>query len=273
MSYSIQCVHCKAVLKSPTPVPGGKTVKCPKCKQAFTTPAAKSETPQKAPDTDEAKIPEIDDDLVEPDEVPVETSVEEGEPPSKKKKKRDRDDEDDEDDDKPHSRKRRSDPDEDDEEDDREKKSKKKKKKKAGSPLMMILLLVGGGFALLACCGCGIGGGAYFGVVPGVGSIGAPDITGKWSGEVDAGFIKLKHTWEFRRDGTGTHDSLLNVHFRYRQSGNKTTITYTGVGDLKGEGTKVDGRNTVTFTTRREGDTLTLIDDARNQSLTLRKAP
>lgn len=40
MSYSIQCVHCKAVLKSPTPVPAGKKVKCPKCKEVFTTPAA-----------------------------------------------------------------------------------------------------------------------------------------------------------------------------------------------------------------------------------------
>lgn len=39
MSCSIQCVHCQAVLKSPTPVPAGKSVKCPKCKQSFTTPA------------------------------------------------------------------------------------------------------------------------------------------------------------------------------------------------------------------------------------------
>jgi phage FluMu protein Com len=37
--YSVRCVHCQAVLKSPVPVPGGKTIKCPKCKQSFTTPA------------------------------------------------------------------------------------------------------------------------------------------------------------------------------------------------------------------------------------------
>lgn len=42
MSYSIQCVHCQAVLKSSAPVPVGKSVKCPKCQQAFTTPGEES---------------------------------------------------------------------------------------------------------------------------------------------------------------------------------------------------------------------------------------
>jgi hypothetical protein len=37
MSHSIQCPHCQAVLKSPTPVPPGKNVKCPQCKQFFAT--------------------------------------------------------------------------------------------------------------------------------------------------------------------------------------------------------------------------------------------
>jgi predicted Zn finger-like uncharacterized protein len=37
MSYSIQCIHCKAVLKSQMPVPAGKKVKCPRCQQMFTT--------------------------------------------------------------------------------------------------------------------------------------------------------------------------------------------------------------------------------------------
>jgi hypothetical protein len=38
MSHSIQCTHCHATLKSSKPVPAGKQVTCPKCKQAFTTP-------------------------------------------------------------------------------------------------------------------------------------------------------------------------------------------------------------------------------------------
>lgn len=40
MSFSVTCVHCDAVLKSQTPVPAGKNVKCPKCAKMFTTPAA-----------------------------------------------------------------------------------------------------------------------------------------------------------------------------------------------------------------------------------------
>jgi phage FluMu protein Com len=59
MSYTIQCVHCQAVLKSVVPVPAGKKVKCPKCQQMFTTggnaaqPAA-APTPPAAPAQDEA---------------------------------------------------------------------------------------------------------------------------------------------------------------------------------------------------------------------------
>ena len=48
MSYSTNCPHCKAVLKSPTPIPEGKKVKCPKCKQMFTTAA--SPEPPAAPE-------------------------------------------------------------------------------------------------------------------------------------------------------------------------------------------------------------------------------
>jgi len=39
MSYSIQCLHCSAVLTAPAPIPAGKAVKCPKCAKSFTTPA------------------------------------------------------------------------------------------------------------------------------------------------------------------------------------------------------------------------------------------
>jgi phage FluMu protein Com len=146
MSYSIQCVHCQAILKSPTPVPGGKTVKCPKCKQAFVTPEAEAAPPEPPPAPEPApepsapaipnmEIPEVDDelvapddDLVEPDEEEiVETDVEEevGEEedakPKAKKKRKDEDDEEE-----PRSRKKKRRDEEDDE--DEEPRSKKKRK-------------------------------------------------------------------------------------------------------------------------------------------------
>jgi predicted Zn finger-like uncharacterized protein len=49
MSYSIQCIHCKAVLKSQVPVPAGKKVKCPRCQQMFTTAAEAAAAKQPAP--------------------------------------------------------------------------------------------------------------------------------------------------------------------------------------------------------------------------------
>jgi DNA mismatch repair ATPase MutL/phage FluMu protein Com len=166
MSYSIQCVHCQAILKSPTPVPGGKTVKCPKCKQAFVTPeAAPPPEPPPAPEPEPApeppspaipnmEIPEVDDDLVAPDdglvepddEEIVETDVEEeieeeetkpktkkkrkdedDEPRSRKKKRKDEDEDDDEEDEAPRSKKHRKDDDDDEEEDDEPRPKKKRK--------------------------------------------------------------------------------------------------------------------------------------------------
>ena len=67
MNHSIECVHCKAVLKSATPVPAGKKVKCPKCKQVFTTPeAVPAPPPEPAPPAAAAPEPagamnELDD--------------------------------------------------------------------------------------------------------------------------------------------------------------------------------------------------------------------
>ena len=49
MSHSIQCTHCQAVLKSPTAVPAGKKVKCPKCQQVFTTGEAAAPPPAPEP--------------------------------------------------------------------------------------------------------------------------------------------------------------------------------------------------------------------------------
>ena len=66
-SFSVQCVHCQAVLKSPAPVPGGKIVKCPKCKKSFTTPGAGTNKPQTTPVV--AAPPPADDDGEMEDDV------------------------------------------------------------------------------------------------------------------------------------------------------------------------------------------------------------
>jgi hypothetical protein len=55
-NYSISCPHCQAVLKSTTPVPAGKALKCPKCSVSFNapggpgkaSPAVTEETPSPA---------------------------------------------------------------------------------------------------------------------------------------------------------------------------------------------------------------------------------
>ena len=61
MSYSIQCIHCKAVLKSKVPAPAGKKVKCPRCQQMFTTGAASQTLPDSAPPPS-AQTAALDDD-------------------------------------------------------------------------------------------------------------------------------------------------------------------------------------------------------------------
>lgn len=153
----------------------------------------------------------------------------------------------------------------DDDSDDRP--TAKKKKKNAGNSMTRTLLLVGGGAAVLLSCCCTFSIGGYFLFQ----SVSAPDVVGRWEGHVDAGFLKMKHAYEFRGDRTGTEETLVVTHFDYRQSGSNLTITYTGVGNMKAQGIKVNGRSSVTFTVRREGDTLTLIDDAQGVPLTLKK--
>lgn len=376
-SYSIQCSHCQAVLKSPVPVPGGKTVKCPRCKQSFTTPepsktridaktavappapasaaldddaemeaaiaklqgdagvgapppaaapqpaappapapsaadpldddaemaaaiaklqgdgglgappapppAAKSEP---APPIPDMEIPEIDDDLVVPDEegpaaedvaedFHMEVDEDDEAAGKQKKKKRAGDDEDDEAiSDKPAGKRKKGRPDDDnnddededrraknkkrradeDDDDDDEPRTKKKKKKKAGSPMLLIGLIGGGLFALLLCCGLGIGGFVLFG-----GGLGGPDVVGRWEQNQ---IIKI--TYEFRPDGKGRMETILSYDFHYRVSGNKLTVEPIIFG------MKADP---ITYTVRRTGDTLHLRDDAKGTELELRKIP
>ena len=276
MSYSIRCDHCKAILKSPTPVPAGKKIKCPKCKQLFTTPpdaptkddaqetsvaAVRKQPPPRpkakpAPAAEpEEEIPEIDDDLVVPDD----------EPPAKKKRR----DPDEEDDDEPRSknRKKRAEEDddedaEDEDEDDRPRKTAKKKKK-AGRPMMLILLLGGGFVALLACIGCGVGAFIFLGG-------GGPDILGKWENN---DFIKI--TYEFRPDGTGAMQAIgLNVTFKYRLIGSELELEPTGAG-AGGIFANVQGQRTARLRVTREGETLRMEElnpGRRGQILILRKA-
>jgi hypothetical protein len=138
---------------------------------------------------------------------------------------------------------------------------KKKKKKKSGGSIALILGLVGGGVVLLGCCGCGgVATGVYF--WPGGSGLlsRSPDVVGRWEGETEAGFLKIKHTFEFRSNGTGTSEDLLRTQFNYRQIGDKLTITYTGVGDMRAPPgqIRVNNRSSRTFSVRRDGDTLTL---------------
>src|SRR5262245_32684963 len=42
LATSFACPECRAVLKTATPVPAGKKVKCPKCSKIFTTPGEES---------------------------------------------------------------------------------------------------------------------------------------------------------------------------------------------------------------------------------------
>src|ERR1019366_3659631 len=65
MSYSIQCTHCQAVLKSSALVLAGKKVKCPKCGQMFTTGEPKREMPPKPA----APTPPPAESLAEDDEM------------------------------------------------------------------------------------------------------------------------------------------------------------------------------------------------------------
>lgn len=72
--FSINCPDCKAVLKSPKPVPPGKAITCPKCQVKFVTPA-----PQ--------PVASVGVELVEDDEEIIE-DVEVVEEPKKVEKKR-----------------------------------------------------------------------------------------------------------------------------------------------------------------------------------------
>src|SRR5690348_16180231 len=51
-SHSLNCPHCRAVLKSKQPVPPGVKVKCPKCQQPFVSPP---------PEEDELVEPEFEE--------------------------------------------------------------------------------------------------------------------------------------------------------------------------------------------------------------------
>jgi predicted Zn finger-like uncharacterized protein len=67
MSYSIQCIHCMAVLKSKVPAPAGKKVKCPRCQQMFTTGAAAASltlpAPAPPPSAQSAALADDDDEV------------------------------------------------------------------------------------------------------------------------------------------------------------------------------------------------------------------
>lgn len=45
MAFSLACPKCRAVIKSATPLPAGKAVKCPKCNASFAAPGGPSKQP------------------------------------------------------------------------------------------------------------------------------------------------------------------------------------------------------------------------------------
>lgn len=287
MSYSVQCTHCQAALKSAKPLRVGKNVKCPKCQQPFTVESSEPKPPHPNP------IPPVPEALSEDDEMaaaiaklqaeqtgarpalaaapkPAAAPVQEVdvaevdddlEPdseakraPAKKKKPPPGDD-----DEAPRLEKKRDD--EDEEEDDRA--GPRKKKAKKGGNAMLLIGIVGGGFlVLLLCFGCG-GAAVYLSdrFLP-------PDIVGKWE---NAEFVKL--VYEFRADGTGSLNAGLKIDFRYRQQGSKLTLQPTGMRNLGVDGAKMDGLDESHFLVRREGDTLILQDELKGIDIRLRKIP
>ncbi|MBI2805153.1 MAG: hypothetical protein HYX68_09250, partial [Planctomycetes bacterium] len=186
-----------------------------------------------------------DDDKPRAKKKPADDDEDDDDKPRAKKKPAD-DDEDD--DDKPRAKKKPADDDEDDDDDSRS----SKKKKKAGSPMMMILLLGGGALALLACCGCGIGGWFLFG--PG---FGPPDVVGRWENNPNDNALKEVVKIEFRADGTGETEILGGLqYFKYEMKGSemKWTYTHARIGGVKIAAGGIPVRKYV----RRSGNTLTL---------------
>jgi len=87
-SPTLDCPHCKAVLRPANPVPAGKKVACPKCKQSFT---AGGEAPAPAPapkhdDEDDKNITSYGVSAV--DDAPYEEPGKKGDADGKKKKKK-----------------------------------------------------------------------------------------------------------------------------------------------------------------------------------------
>lgn len=159
-----------------------------------------------------------------------------------------------------------------------EERKQKKKKKKGKSKLPLLLGLgAGGAFLILLCCGLG-GGGVYFAAVSAT-KLGAPSVVGRWEGPIEGGPPRLIYHYTFRADGTGVEETLGNTFFNYSQTGDTLTILYTGADfgpggfGMKGAPGEfiVNGRTGITFTAKRDGDSLTLIDTMTGNKFLLKK--
>lgn len=129
---SFACPKCKKVLKTSTPIPAGKKVKCPACATLFVMPALKEQLAVQA-----------NKPVAPPKPAPMASAAERTKPR--------RPDVDEEEAPRQSSRKAKAreqqEPNEDDEEEDRPKKRKKKKRKQEGNK--NLILILGGAGALV----------------------------------------------------------------------------------------------------------------------------
>ena len=174
MAFSIKCTNCGATLKTPTMIPAGKKVTCPKCKKPF---VVKDEEEPEEEEVEQEEAADEEDEAPKPkkpappakkedDEEEDESDDEEESPKKKPAKKDDGDDEEEAEDDEiaaglPKSKKSAKKDDDDEDEDEKPKKGKSKggaEPKKGGGNTMLLII---GGVVLLFCC-CGFSTTGYF---------------------------------------------------------------------------------------------------------------
>ena len=238
MAFSLTCPHCRAILKSASSIPGGKTVRCAKCGQAFETPAledatAVSEAPPRLlplePNDPPAKP-------AAPAEVPILAAAPDDEPRRSPKRRDDADD--------PPRRRKRDDDQGDDREYDDEAPSRKPKKQKSNALGITVgFAILGIGFLAIGCVGCGALGYWMYTI------FGRHPIVGTW--EQTNNPLGARVINKFEANGKGSVQLVnVTVNYRYRVEGNTLTLEPDQA---------VQGLNAVErYTMQINGDNMTL---------------
>lgn len=267
MAYSVQCPHCRAVMKSNNPIPGGKRIKCLKCQNPFTTTATEvnqnthvqqktARQPQAAlkkkaaePEFVEPEVVEpeiVEPEVVEPEIVEPEIIDDKVKPASRHRPL-------------PHSRIAEevlepivADDNEDFDEVDEESRprKKKKKRKKSGSSKGLIIGLIAGGVGLVVVA-------AVVVILIFVLGSSSSRIHGKWEFVEAAGLPiqglgkEFRQVYDFKSDGTLTVSTSVqginaDFHIKYTLSGSTLTVSdpESKIGTLGPRGT---GSINVTF--------------------------